>query len=272
MSPTLDRRSALLSIAGLGAAGLISTRTAIAHGTPEIEGSPAATVELPSIIVTSTGSGSAPADRAIGQVILRPPYSQPMEPPDPAAVMPIATPVVEPGQVEAVVAALVAAGVKEENIRSNVAGTSYGGMFGLGSAVIVFQLDGDEGVSLAEMLTLATVTATELGVAVDPPGAMYLADSCQDVRAIAFADAIEQGNQEAALIADALGVEITRLMQARKISISFGPIAYGYSGSDACDDLVDLDAAVRTYLPTFEATLPAEFTVYATMELTFLTT
>jgi subtilisin family serine protease len=229
-------------------------------------------MDLPSIVVTSTGSGSAAAVSAIAQIILRPPYAPPMEPPDPAAVIPMATPGVEIAQVDAVVAALVAAGVNEADIRTNVAGPSTGGMFGPGSAVIVFQLDGDAVGSLSDLLAVATSTATEFGLAADPPGAMYLADSCQDVRAIAFADAVEQGNQEAALIAEALGVEITRLLQARKISISFGPIAYGYSGSDACEDLVDLESAARTYLPTFDATFPVEFSVYAMMELTFLTT
>ncbi len=69
-----------------------------------------------------------------------------------------------------------------------------------------------------------------------------------------------------------MGVEISGLRQARKQSVSFGPAAYGYTASDACDDLVDLGTALRAYLPPFDPSLPNEFAVFAMVELTFATT
>jgi hypothetical protein len=144
-------------------------------------------------------------------------------------------------------------------------------MFGPGTAVVVFQLDGEQIKTLPDAYEAATAVVTERGLSFDPPGAMLLADTCQDLRGEAFRDAVVQGTDEAMLMADALGVGLGELKLARKQSVSFGPAAYGYTSSDACEDLVKLGTAVRSFLPAWDATLPNEFMVYAMVELTFAT-
>jgi hypothetical protein len=63
MSPTLDRRRAIVSLAGIGAAGLATSRSTLAQATPTSE---ASSGEGAGIVVTVTGSASAPATHAIG--------------------------------------------------------------------------------------------------------------------------------------------------------------------------------------------------------------
>jgi uncharacterized protein YggE len=267
MSPTLDRRRAIASLAGIGAAGIVSARTVAAQASPTHDVMP--TAQGPGIIVTATGSASAPADHAIAQIILRAQYGPvPIEGDSPMEAPPVA-PNVNEEDVAAVVAALVEEGVDESMILTSGTEGGFGGYFGQGAAVVVFQLDGEQIKTLANLLRVATETATELDLMFDSPGAMYLADTCEDLRAIAFKDSVDKGAEEATLIADALNRSLGELTQARKQSVSYGPAAYGYTMSDACEDLVNLGTAVRNYLPPFDATLPNEFTVYATVELTF---
>ena len=178
-----------------------------------------------------------------------------------------------PGVAAAIVATLVDAGVDQTMILSSDGASGFGGgYFGPGSVVIVFQIDGEQMKTLPDVLTLATDQLTGSGVGFDPPGAMYLADTCQDLRAAAFQDAVDKAREEAMLLATAMGVEITGLVQARKSMVSYGPAAYSFSASDACADLVDLSTAMRSYLPPYDSTLPNEFTVYAMIEFTFSTT
>ena len=106
--------------------------------------------------------------------------------------------------------------------------------------VIVFQLDGDAVKTLPNLLEAATSAATEQGLLYDPPGAMYLAAGCEDLRASAFQDAVAVGKEDATLLADALGVELGGLTRAVKLGVNYGPAAYGFNQSDSCDDLVDL--------------------------------
>ena len=271
MSPTLDRRRAIASIAGLGVAGLASTRVATAQASPTVEEF-AALDNLPGIVVPVTGRAFAPADCAIGQLIVRAQFWGPkqIDPMSEAPADPMATPEISMDVITMMADALVEAGVDPANILTTdptVAGGSS--FFGPGSAVVVFQVEG-EGIktigSLLEMLTMITV---EQGLMHDQPGWMLLSDACNDLRGQAYANAVEVGRQEAELIAGALGVELGELIRAAKQSVSFGPAAFGTYPGDSCENLVDLGSAVRSYLPPFDASMPNEFTVYAMVELTF---
>jgi uncharacterized protein YggE len=268
MSPTFDRRRAIVSLAGMGAASLISARTVTAQETPTLDMMPD---HGPAIVVTVTGSASAPADHAIAQIIIRAQFApSPIEEPQPSPVPTV--PEVSADDVAAVVDALVEEGVDESMILTTSTEGGFGsGYFGPGTAVIVFQLDNEQIKTLPKLLGVATETVTNLGLLFDQPGAMYLSDTCEDLRAAAFRDAVEKGTEEASLLADAMQVSLAELWLARKQAVSYGPAAYGFSASDACEDLVDLGTATRTYLPPFDITLPNEFVVYAMVELTFTT-
>jgi uncharacterized protein YggE len=271
MSPTLDRRHAIASLAGIGMAGVTSARLAVAQASPTVE-EQSPVDPLPGIVVPVTGRASAPADRAIGQLIVRAQYGgpKPIDAASEAPVNPLATPEVPVDVIAMMVDALVEAGVDQANIlTTDLSQTSGSGYFGPGSAVVVFQVEGEGIKTLGNLLTMLTGIVTEQGLIYDQPGAMLLSDACQDLRGQAYADAVEVGRQEAELIAGALGVELGELIRAAKQSVSFGPAAYGMYPGDSCDNLVDLGTAVRTYLPPFDASLPNEFTVYAMIELTF---
>jgi uncharacterized protein YggE len=268
MSPTLDRRRALVSLAGIGAAGIATTRTATAQGTPAVESAEADGTVL---VVSATGSASVPASHAIAQVVIRANYgAEPVQ--DPSGTPGAAPPVVTDEDMQAVVDALFAQGVDQAQILTNVApGGVGGGAFGPGTAAVVFQVNGEQIKTLGKTLEVAVKTVAERGLIFDQPGAMYLADTCQDLRAEAYQDAVAEGMAEATLLADATGVSLAGLRQAKKQSISYGPAAFGYGQSDSCADLMDLGTAARTYLPAYDATLPNEFIVYAAVELAFAT-
>jgi len=271
MSPTLDRRHAIASLAGFGIAGIASAQALATQSTPtadpslDITGSIGGAV----IAVSATGRASAPADRAIGQLVVRNQYGG-KDPKGPMPADAAATPEVSSDVASMFVDALIEAGVAEASIVTIVpdetGGSSY---FGPGTAVVVFQVEGEGIKTLGSLLGALTAIALEQGLMYDQPGAMLLSDACQDLRGSAYVDAVAVGQQEATLIADALGVELGELVRAAKQSISFGPASYGMSPSDACDDLVDLGSAVRTYLPPFDPSMTNEFTVYAAIELTF---
>lgn len=270
MSPTLDRRRAIASFAGIGIASAASMRSATAQATPTLELAPATEVDGTSIIVTVTGAASAPADYVIAQIVIRAGFSDvPLD----YSQSPegIGSPlVVTRGDVDAVAAVLIENGVDQTQVLTSAAEAGIGGgYFGPGTGIVVFQLDGEQIKTLPLLLAAATDAVTGLGYMFDQPGAMYLARSCQDQRAEAYANAVQVGREEAQLLATALGVEIEGLKQARKLAVSFGPAAYSVSSSDSCGDLVDLGSAIRTYLPPFDVSITSEFIVYAMLELTF---
>lgn len=268
MSPTLDRRRAIASLAGMGAAGFITARAVTAEETPTPTALPG---QGPFIIVSATGSASAAADHAIAQVILRAQYGPMPTDNSQASPVPLA-PEVTAGDVSAVVAALIDQGLDESMILTSSSADGFGGgYFGPESGVVVFQVDGEQIKILPKLLSVATKTVSDLGLQFDQPGAMYLSDTCEDLRAAAFRDAVDKGAEEASLLADAMEVTLGDWRQARKQSVTFGPAAYGYTASDACADLVDLGTAIRSYLPPFDISLPAEFVVYAMVELTYTT-
>lgn len=271
MSPTLNRRHAIASLAGLGLAGITSAGAVVAQASPSVdERLPAG--HDPGIVVSVTGQASAPADRAIGQLVVRNQYGgmQPQGPESEPAVDPMATPGIPIDVVTMMVDALVAAGVDPASILTSdpalTGGSSY---FGPGTAVIVFQVEGEGIGPLGSLLGTLTTIALEQGLMHDQPGAMLLSDACQDLRGSAYANAVEVAREEAGLIAGALGVELGELVRAAKQSVSFGPAAYSMYPGDSCENLVDLGTAVRTYLPAFDPSLPNEFIVYAMLELTF---
>lgn len=271
MSPTVDRRHAIASLTGLGIAGIASARGVAAQASPSVEEREPAE-PVPGIVVSGTGQASAPADRAIGQLVVRNQYGgmNPKGPEIEPAADPMATPEIPADVVAMMVDALVAGGVEPASILTSdpevTGGSSY---FGPGTAVIVFQVEGEGIETLGDLLGALTAIALEQGLTHDQPGAMLLSDACQDLRGAAYANAVEVARNEAALIAGALGVELGELIRAAKQSVSYGPAAYSLYPGDSCDNLVDLAAAVRTYLPPFDPSLPNEFTVYAMLELTF---
>jgi uncharacterized protein YggE len=270
MSPTLDRRRAITSLSALGLGGLATINSTHAQATPDAEEENAAT-----IVVTATGRASAPATTAIGQIVFRS-TAVPIPIEDGPATEPaVDAPVPEYGIVaqsdlDVVVAALVAQGVDPSAILSAASNsgtvTSY---FGYGTGVVVFQLNGEEIKTLQFLLDVAAGAGSDVLLQNDPPGAMYLADECLDLRQDAFTDAVVRGREEASMIASALGVELGNLVKATKQMVSYGPAAYTATIGDSCDDLINLGSALRTYMPMFDPTLPNEFGVYATLELVF---
>jgi uncharacterized protein YggE len=102
----------------------------------------------------------------------------------------------------------------------------------------------------------------------DPPSAMMLAESCDDMRGEAFVNAVAAARADAELLAAATDVGLGPMIQATKLSISYGQ-AYTTGQEDTCEALVDLGTALRTYLPQFDASAPNVFSVLASVQLTF---
>ena len=265
MSPTLDRRRAIVSLAGIGTAGLATSRSTLAQATPTSE---ASSGEGAGIVVTVTGSASAPATHAIGQIVIRNQYA-PMPPDDPTAKGTVSAPEVSAEDVQAVVDALIAQGIDQVRILTNINSAGVGGgMFGPGTAVVVFQLDGEQIKTLPDAFEAATSVVEERGLtrsAGRDAAGRYLPGPPRR----GLPGCSRAGTGRGRVDGGCPRRRTRRTNPARKQSVSFGPAAYGYTSSDACEDLVNLGTAVRGSLPSWDATLPNEFTVFAMVELTF---
>ncbi len=271
MTTRLNRRSAMASLTGLGLAGFATAGTVRAQSTPSAD-SPSGSETV--IVVSATGQASAPATHAVGQLILRA-QNAPI-PIDPAAgsVSPEADakPVVTQNDLDTLIGILVGLGVDPTMIVSSKNDSPFAnGFYGPGSGVIAFQVNGEAMKSLPTLLEALMTGATELTLLFDPPGAMYLSDTCEDLRGAAFEDAVINGREEATLMANALGVSLGNLVRVAKQMVMFGPSAYGYINSDACDDLISLGTATRSFLPAFDPELASTFDVFASFEFTFAT-
>jgi len=260
MSPTLDRRRALTSLAGLGAAGFVATKDAVAQATPSTR-----TAEEATIVVTATGRADAPATVAIGQVVVR--ASSALNPVDDSGYGTPDLAVVSQDDIDTLIGALTDFGIDSSDILSSIS-PAGGGYFGPSSAVIIFQVRGEAIKTLAKALKAVTDAAIAQGVPPDPPSAMMLAESCDDMRGEAFVNAVAAARADAELLATATGVGLGPMIQATKLSISYGQ-AYTTGQEDTCDALVDLGTALRTYLPQFDASAPNVFSVLASVQLTF---
>jgi uncharacterized protein YggE len=250
-----------LALAGMIIAGGLSTVAAQ-------EATPAAgtggTIE-----VNGTGEAEADAVGAVLQFILRAQFDNSGEATSESDISATEQPEVTREQVNAVVKALEKAGVPKGKIGTAVAPEGpYAGQFGYGAGVVAAELDAE---LLADIETIVdkTVAAGEAtGVTFDPINVAYAVADCAGLEHQALADAVADAQEQAAMMAEVLGVSLGSLIKASK-QATYGSYYAGGPTSTACDLQPTLDTALTTYLSAFDPVRAGEVEVYSQVLLSY---
>jgi uncharacterized protein YggE len=250
-----------LALAGLLTAG-IATPIAAQESTPVAGGSGV-------IEVGGTGEAEAEAVGAVLQFILRAQFQPEVEPEADSKFGTTEQPEVTEEQVAAVVDALLAAGVPEEKIGSAIQPSGpYSGMFGYGAGVVTAELDEELLGQIEEIADAAVAAGEESGVIFDPVNVAYAVEDCEALEREALADAVADGQAQAAMLADVLGVELGSLVKASK-QATYGGYYGGGPSSTACDLQPSFEDALSLYLSPFDPSKAGEVEVYSQILLTY---
>ncbi len=263
--------AAVIGLAAVSAAAApLNSSTA---GTPTA--STGAVAGSPTVVVSGSGSASAPADGAIVQLILRQlgvadissPGASGSDAPAPSGNP---TPPTKE-QVKSVVDALVKAGIASDATRTAIAplGPFYGA-FGQATAVIAFQLDASQVKTAAKFVQVALKQGEKAGVAFDAVNLIYSTADCASVANAALAAAIADARVQAEAMAAALGGTLGDLVQAVSQS-SYGKsyAGGGGGGSNYCSQPTTLEDATSTYISSFDPNSAAEVEIYSNVSLTY---
>jgi uncharacterized protein YggE len=256
--------------------GLSSATGALAQSTSAQTATPAAVAGNASgqatIVVSGFGTASAPASGAIVQLIARQLGVADITSPGAAdSEAPVLTGSPTPptkDQVKSVTDALVKAGVAKDGVMTTITPTGpFYGAFGPGTAVIAFQLTGDQVKKTTKFIQTALKQGEEAGVAFDAINAVYTVTDCAAVANQALTAAIADGRAQAEAMAPALHAQLGDLVQAVSQS-SFGKY-YGGGGPNYCSQPVTLESALHSYFSSFDAGANVEVEISATVSLTY---
>jgi hypothetical protein len=281
LSSRLSRRRAVFTAAGAAATGLaLSTRSsfAVAQTAASASSGPSQISDgIQGIVVTGTATASTPATSAVIQYILRydPSLPIPEDEASPAANGGMgggysgSAPAPDETDLAAVAEALVNAGVPEASVKVFPGTDVASGPFGPGTAVVAASIEdaallGD----LTAIIEAGAVAAREAGLAIDQVGAIYNTSTCGETSDDALAAAIANAKDQAAVLAKALQVELGDLIGA-----TMQPTYSAYSGytagSSGCEGIPGLEDADTTYFPMYAATAEPQFTITASVTLSF---
>jgi uncharacterized protein YggE len=256
-----------LALAGLMIAGVVSP-VAAQESTPVVNVSPAS-----GATIDAMGSGEAEAEASGGvlQLIVRAAFTgtpAPIEDTGKGMGTP-EQPSVTEEQVNSVIAALEEGGVERDSIAYLVQPSGpYAGMFGFGAAVVAAELDQDQLAQIEEIADRAVAAGTGAGLTFDPINVAYQVGDCAAIEREALADAVADGQSQAQMLADVLGVTLGGLQSATKQQSYGGYYAAGPATS-VCAQQVTIEDALRTYFPTYDPSRAGEVEIYAQVLLKY---
>lgn len=278
LSRSISRRRALATAAGAaGAVAIGSVATVSAAAGPDeraSNGFVSGGQMVEGIVVNGTGEASAEVASAIVQYLVR--YA-----PDAPQLADAATADIDKGyygstypapdadSMAHVVEVLVEAGVPSADVKTFPGSDAMYGPFGSGVSVVAASIEDAELLaSLGDILEAGADAAKETNLQIDSIGAIYATADCESVNDEALAAAVADANVQATALAKANGVELGDLVGATS-SPSYSPYS-GYGGvGGPCQAIPTLDDAGVTYFPTYMAGSEPEFTITASVTLTF---
>jgi uncharacterized protein YggE len=275
LSRSVSRRRALATAAGAAGAVAIGSvaGAAAAQGGDAGAGFAYGSQMTEGIVVTGSGTANAAVSAALVQYLLRfgpdAPQMTEASPEMSKGYYGESYPAPDDDAMAHVVEALTGAGIPEANIKTFPGSDTMYGLFGAGVSVVAASIDdSDLLASLGDILSAGADAASETNLSIDQIGAIYTTADCEAVNDDALAAAAADANTQAAALAKALGVQLGDLVGATS-SPSYSPYS-GYSGgSGACAPAPTLDDAASIYFPTFIAGADPEFTITASITLTF---
>lgn len=222
------------------------------------------------VSVIGTGEASAPAETATVRISIgESSYSGP----------PIAQPGATPGaqdreSVAGVVAALVDAGIAEEDIEVFVGPTvaGYGSYYGPSRAIVQFPVDAPDTARINELIDASVVAADDEWLQVGQVSALFSVADCNalisQAREAAIADAREQADVQAEL----LGVTIGDVTSSVDLPTIPEP-DYGYYGRvgvrSTCNEGGSSAGAGLFQAPAYDPSREPEVTAHSRIALTF---
>lgn len=229
------------------------------------------TVPESSVTVTGYGEASAPAESAIVQLsISEGNYGGP----------PVAEPGATPGArdreaVSGVVAALVDAGIAEDDIRVFVGSyvQNIGFSFGPPRAVVQFPVDAPDNATIDELVDAAAVAAADESLLVGQVSARFEVADCDTLvsqaREAAIADARARADVQAELLGVTIGdvtgsVDLPASPEAQYIS--YGP----FGGTSTCPAGAQSEEDPSLYaIPPYDPSREPDVSAYAQVQLSF---
>lgn len=225
----------------------------------------------PSVIsVIGYGEARAPAESATIQIaIAEGNFGGPQLP------QPGATPGArERESVSGVVAALVDAGVAEEDIEVFVgpAAASAGSYFGPARAILTFPLDTPDNARINEVVDASAVAAADEALIVGQVNAAFTVEDCEALVAAAREAAIGNARNQAETQAELLGVTIGDVTSSVDLPVTsetastyYGP----YAETSTCDEGGFSESAGLFEAPVYDPSMEPEVAAYSRIILTF---
>jgi uncharacterized protein YggE len=277
LSRSISRRRALATAAGAAGAVAVGSVTGASAGAAQAGDAGAGFgyggQMAEGIVANGTGTASAEVSAALVQYLLRygpdAPQIAEASPEMSKGYSGSAYPAPDADAMAHVVEALSGAGIPEANIKAFPGSDTMYGPFGAGVSVVAALIDDPEPLAqLGDILSAGADAATETNLQIDQIGAIYSTADCESVNDEALAAAVADANTQAAALAKALGFELGELVGATS-SPSYSPYSGYGGGSGACAPAPTLDDAGSIYFPTFIAGSEPEFTITASVTLTF---
>lgn len=276
LSRSISRRRALATAAGAAgvvAIGSVANASAAAQAGEQGAGFAYGGQMTEGIVVNGTGTASAEVSAALVQYLLRygpdAPQMTEASPEMSKSYYGSAYPAPDADSLAHVVETLVGAGIPEASVKTFPGSDTMYGPFGAGVSVVAASIhDAALLAELGDILSAGADAAGEINLQIDQIGAIYSAADCESVNDEALAAAVADANTQAAALAKALGVELGEMVGATS-SPSYGPYSGYGGGSGACAPAPTLEDAGSIYFPTFIAGSEPEFSITASITLTF---
>lgn len=277
LSRSISRRRALAATAGAAAAltAGVAVQSASAAGGDKGGGgmyvSSGQMVE--GIVVTGNGVASAEVSAALIQYLVRYAADAPQMTDSTGAAgggyygAPVPAP--DDDAMAKIVEALKTAGIPAASIKTFPGSDAMYGPFGSGVSAVAAEID-DAALlgKLSDILADGASAAADTKLQIDQIGAIFSTADCESVNDDALANAAADARTQAEALAKAIGVTLGELKGATS-GPTYSPYSSYSGGSGACANPPALEDAGTIYFPTFVAGTEPEFTINASITLTF---
>jgi uncharacterized protein YggE len=216
------------------------------------------------ITVSADGEAEAPAESAVMQFIVRVDPSAGGESLKSGAGFPSD---VTEEQMAALVAAAQSKGIDDNSVDLLIVPqNAFTSAFGPGVGVLAVQIDTAELKHRVKIADAVTKAAKDNGLTFDNIGVQYIVEDCVGLDQAALADAAESAENQAARMAQAMGLTVGEL-----IAVERQPNYNGYSGPnrDVCAETPTLATALEQYFPAFDPNSDAVREIYASLLVTY---
>lgn len=179
------------------------------------------------------------------------------------------TPAPDDDAMAKIVEALKTGGIPAASIKTFPGSDAMYGPFGSGVSAVAAEIsDAALLAKLGDILADGAKAAADTKLQIDQIGAIFSTADCESVNDEALANAAADARTQAEALAKAIGVTLGDLVGATS-GPTYSPYSSYSGGSSACAAPPKLEDAGTIYFPTFMSGATPEFTINASITLTF---